>query len=189
MEEQINDNMITKYLSSGESVMWNGKPDNKIRVSAIDLPALISGVFMIVIGAVISAIALKNNQGSSKYVFSAFAALIAVIGIVRIVNLFLKKAKRIKNDVYVITTKRILILTKGADGKLTKKRFVTLENAAEGNIIVGKDGVGSIAFWEETNNARMRDNDLAFYDIEDCERVHGIFVKAKRNIQRDDNYS
>ncbi len=136
---------ISKYVSPSEKILWKGRPA-KIRLSAVDLPSIISGVFMTLIGAFISVIALKNNKGNGKYVFFAFAALIAIIGIVRIVSLFIKKADRVKNDVYVITDKRILILKTGNDGDPVKKKSIALENAAEGNMIVGNEGIGSIAF-------------------------------------------
>jgi hypothetical protein len=197
-------NEIQQHLLNGENVLWSGKSDNK-KIFTIEDILLIpfSYIFLIValFMELIGLIMLFDPEGSlQKNSSRGLGGVLSLIGIIFIlcmyylaIGRFIVKKRYKENVIYVVTDKRVLILSNY--GKRKKVIEESINEISNIYISVNKSGNGTLKFGEINSpnkfliNAPLIEALMfpieeipVFYDIDDAEKVYTL-VNSKMNTK------
>ena len=171
--------IILKRLSPNEKLLWCGRPCSKLRISISDAYRMGTGIVWCAANLFMLFTFYLKTEGSAMFICLAVFALFFSYGLYMIFSSFTQKSSRRKSAVYAVTSKRVIFAKVDAGGNIKKMESIPLERTEEGNMISGKNGVGTITFWSTATNQRYRNSNWAFYDIENCEKVWEILQRAK----------
>ena len=171
--------ILLKRMSSNEKLLWCGSPCSKIHISIMDVYRMCVGIIWCAVNIFMLFNFYLKTEGSAKLICFAMFALFFSVGIYIIFSSFTQKSSRRKSAVYAITDRRIIFAKITPSGTVKKMESISLDRAEDGNLISGKNGIGTITFWSASTNQRYRNSGWAFYDIESCERVWDIFQRAR----------
>lgn len=170
---------ILKKLAQDEKLLWCGHPYGKTRISISDIYRMSVGVLWCAANLFMLFNFYLKTEGSAKIMCFAIFILFFSVGLYMIFSTITHKRSLQQSAVYAITSKRIIFAKIDSTGNVKKLESIPLDRAEDGNLISGKDGIGTITFWSATENQRYRNGNWAFYDIKDCERVWDIFQRAR----------
>lgn len=200
-------NEIQQHLLNGENVLWSGKPDNKKIFTIEDILLipfsyifLIVALFMELIGLVM----LFDPEGSlQKNSSRGLGGVLSLIGIIFIlcmyylaIGRFIVKKRYKESVIYVVTDKRVLILSNyGTRKKVIEESIDKITNIY---ISVNKFGNGTLKFGEIISPNKFLisspfiepfmfpiEEIPVFYDIDDAEKVYTLVnsIKSKMNTK------
>ncbi len=173
--------VISEKLSDNESLLWCGRPSSKSPVSPADIPRVIFGLLWCVITLFIfKGIFSAETKSFAILIGNVLPCLIFLsFGIFLIAGGYWQKSRLQKTAIYAITSKRVIFAKADINGNIKQMESIPIDRAEDGNLISGRNGVGTITFWSAATNQRYRNSNWVFYDIENCDRVWNILHKAK----------
>ncbi|MEG1710710.1 MAG: hypothetical protein RR316_02785 [Clostridia bacterium] len=176
---------IKQYLLPNETLLWQGFSYGKHKILSKS-----RSVMQIVFGALFIGFAVFFIMASKAGgIFFLFGLPFIFIGIYFAFGQNIIKSNRLKNCMYAVTDKRIIIIYKD---RVTSKE---LESLPEINLIMGERGHGWIffdggAYGEELNNGYYRydnrynrNSQIAFEDINNADVVYKTILVARENIK------
>jgi hypothetical protein len=199
-QQQQIEKEISEELLNGETILWSGQPLRRIIFHTTDWIAipfsLLWGGFAIFWEAGVTGhFAFRNDSDG----FSAFMALwgvpFVVVGQYMIWGRFLYTTWKKGRTYYAVTTRRILVITSGANRKVVSSYLRNLETVS---LTTRQDGTGTLefapeplvapSFWDARRGRGgpqiyLDLSRLAFYDVADARTVYGTIQKLRAAAQ------
>lgn len=187
-------------MSSGESLLWSGQPQQKVIFHQRDWFAI---PFSLAWGgfAIIWEFGVTGFWGNSKHSQSAPGFLVLwgipfiIIGQYMIWGRFLYVGWKKARTYYGVTNKRVLVLNTGSNRRVTDAYFSSINSVS---LTTRPDGVGTIEFVPEPDaksswglkTKRGQGNQigidlsrLAFFDINDARTVYQLIQSQRDKAQ------
>lgn len=191
-------NQFKEDLLENEQIRWAGQPATKTYLQGFD-------VFIIPFAIIWTGMSLFflyqsfQTYDETGFSFSMISNIIFVaIGFILLFARFVWLENTKKNTFYVVTDKRVLLITKKGGSKRVRAEFI--KNLSSINKKIRRNGVGTIIFGKESlsnkyGNSTMLGGTMggtydfygptypAFFDIPDAERVYGIVYDIWKKTQ------
>jgi hypothetical protein len=202
--EKVFQDRIQEYLLKDEKVFWVGNPDVKKIFTLIDIILIpittIWGIGMIMmeVGSILMMInptSMHQNDSSSTLgvALALFEIPFIIFAFYATIGRFIRKKKYKKNTIYVVTDKRVFILSNyGTRKKVIEESIDKITNIY---ISVNKFGNGTLKFGEIISPNKFLisspfiepfmfpiEEIPVFYDIDDAEKVYTL-VNSKMNTK------
>ncbi len=168
----------TGHLDDDERILWQGRPDGRLRIRLSSLATSIQGAFLMAFALFFANVTFEMTVGEGvwHWILPALALPFVLVGVYMLVGQYLWDTLRRRRTWYTLTDRRAFIA-----------RHLLGRNLAEHPIDATtrlefqerRGGLGTI--WFSGNRQRGRNRRVGFEMIGDARRVH----KMMRFIQKD----
>lgn len=204
MIEKAFSNEIQKYLLSEEKILWTGKSDYKkifCKRDVLLIPLCYIFLFWALFIELAGILMLFDPQGSlQKDSSRGLGVALSIGGIIGIIlmyylsigRFFLKRNYK-KNTIYVVTNRRVLVLSNYKACKEIIEEYIN--NITNIYISINKGGNGTLKFGEIYSPNKLLIKSMwiepfifpieeipVFYDIDDAEKVYTLVNSIKSNM-------
>ncbi|MCL2152525.1 MAG: hypothetical protein FWH57_06135 [Oscillospiraceae bacterium] len=167
--------IISRQLSSNETMLWCGKPNSSFCRGKLDLVVFVFSIIWIGF-CVFFLVGASIRSGLLGIVTSIPFYL---VGIYTFRKGFAIKYINKREMIYAITNERILITRVKAEGRIKNTTSAKIRIITDDNMFCNKKGIGSIRF--SSGSTVQGSKYWAFENIDSCEKVLDIYRKAKSN--------
>lgn len=157
-------------LTQGEDVLWAGYPDEKRFIATYN-----SAIW---VGALLIVPALLTACGILRGFLQINVGILALIGVV-VLSIVLSLMSRQTDQLYAVTNKRLILLSKGRPMSYGKR------NITQFRLIPWQDNIGDILFAEEEKRVYSRGNrqklvarDIGMYGVKNYQAVRTLIYRV-----------
>ncbi|MEM9009684.1 MAG: hypothetical protein AAGE18_00535 [Pseudomonadota bacterium] len=172
------------HLEDGETILWEGRPDGRIRIRRGNLPTVLLGLWFIVFGIAWLGLTTADlgNAPAGPSLFSLVGIAIVLIGLYFAVGQHVWEAYRRRRTVYALSTQRAFIAVNALGRRLS---FYPIKPDTE---IHGVFGPPDAIHFTTEPRARLHplrglermENPTGFEDIPEGRAVYALLRKVQR---------
>jgi len=177
--------LIQNELLSNENVLWKGSPSLSKHFTKQD--AFLIPLSVIWTGFMLYVFIIELFAGTF---FVVVSGMFVIYGFYLIFGRFIVKRLTKRNTIYAITNLRILIIKTNSEGIKKSISSREIKAISDDSISCDKKGIGTIIFdaisSQQAINLNMgmdflvnTSKIIAFFDVENCKHVYGIYERVK----------